>query len=54
VLKQPYVRWQGLDSELNVSKKLHQSLMTAQEDPAAEEDEESNLNFSSLLTEKLK
>jgi hypothetical protein len=28
--------------------------MTAQEDPVAEEEEESKLNFPSLLTEKLK
>jgi hypothetical protein len=54
VLKQPYVLLQGLVSELNVLKKLHLFPMTAREGPVAEEEEESNLNFPSLLTEKLK
>jgi hypothetical protein len=39
---------------LNASKKLHQFRMTAQDGQAAEEEEESKLNFPSLLTEKLK
>ena len=52
--KQPFVHWQGLGSALNASKKSHQYPMTAQEDPAAEEEEESKLSFPSLLTEKLK
>jgi hypothetical protein len=39
---------------LTVSKKLRQSPMTAQDGLVAEEEEESNLNFPSLLTEKLK
>jgi hypothetical protein len=54
VLKQLYVLWQGLVSVLNVLKKLHLFPMTAQEGLVAEEEEESNLNFPSLLTEKLK
>jgi hypothetical protein len=54
VLKQPYVLLQGLVSVLNALKKLHQFPTTAREGPAAEEEEESNLNFPSLLTEKLK
>jgi hypothetical protein len=48
------VRWQGSVSKLNASKKLHQFPMTAQEGLVAEEEEESKLNFPSLLTEKLK
>ncbi len=52
--RQLYVRWQGLGSVLNALKKLHQFRMTAQEGPAAEEEEESKLSFPSLLTEKLK
>jgi hypothetical protein len=48
------VHLQGLVSELNESKKLHLFPTTAQEGPVAEEEEESNLNFPSLLTEKLK
>jgi hypothetical protein len=39
---------------LNVSKKLHLFHMMAREGLVAEEEEESNLNFPSLLTEKLK
>jgi hypothetical protein len=54
VLKQPYVHWQGLVSVLNVLKKLRLFRMTAREGLVAEEEEESNLNFPSLLTEKLK
>jgi hypothetical protein len=54
VLKQPYVLLQGLVSVLNVLKKLRQFPMTAQDGQVAEEEEESNLNFPSLLTEKLK
>ena len=46
--------WQDLVSVLNALKKLHLFPMTAQEGLAAEEEEESNLNFPSLLTEKLK
>jgi hypothetical protein len=53
-LKQPYALWQGLVSALNVLKKLHLFPMMAQEGLVAEEEEESNLNFPSLLTEKLK
>jgi hypothetical protein len=48
------VRWQDSGSELNALKKLHQFPMTAPDDLAAEEEEESKLNFPSLLTEKLK
>jgi hypothetical protein len=39
---------------LNASKKLRQFLMMVREGLAAEEEEESKLNFPSLLTEKLK
>jgi hypothetical protein len=54
VHKQRYVHWQGLVSVSSVSKKLHQFPMMAQEGLAAEGEEESNLNFPCLLTEKLK
>jgi hypothetical protein len=39
---------------LTALKKLRQFPMMAQEGLAVEEEEESNLNFPSLLTEKLK
>jgi hypothetical protein len=48
------VHWQGLGSVLNALKRLRQFPMTVQEDPAVEEEEESKINFPSLLTEKLK
>jgi hypothetical protein len=48
------VHWQGLGSVLNASKRLRQFRTTVQEDLAAEEEEESKINFPSLLTEKLK
>jgi hypothetical protein len=48
------VHWQGSVSELNALKKLRQFPMMAPEGLVAEEEEESNLNFPSLLTEKLK
>jgi hypothetical protein len=54
VLKQLYVLLQGSVSVLNALKKLHLFPMMAQEGLVAEEEEESNLNFPSLLTEKLK
>ncbi len=54
VLKLLYERWQDLVSKLNALKKLHQFHTTAQEDLVVEEEEESKLNFPSLLTEKLK
>jgi hypothetical protein len=54
VHKQLYARWQGSASKLNVLKKSHQFHMTVLDDLAAEEEEESKLNFPSLLTEKLK
>jgi hypothetical protein len=54
VLKQLSVLLQGLVSVLSVSKKLHLFPMMAREGLVAEEEEESNLNFPSLLTEKLK
>jgi hypothetical protein len=43
-----------LGSVLSALKKLRQFPMTVHEDLAAEEEEESKLNFHSLLTEKLK
>jgi hypothetical protein len=52
--RQLFARWQDSDLELSVLKKLHQFRMTARDDLAAEEEEESKLNFPSLLTEKLK
>jgi hypothetical protein len=54
VLKQPYVLLPGSVSVLNVLKKLHQFPMMVLEGLVAEEEEESNLHFPSLLTEKLK
>ena len=45
--------WQGLVSELNASKKLHQSPMTVQEGQVAEEAEESNLQFSFFINRKI-
>jgi hypothetical protein len=48
------VLWQDSASELNALKKLHRYPTTVQEGQVAEEEEESNLNFPSLLTEKLK
>jgi hypothetical protein len=52
--KQPSERWQDSVSALNALKKLLQFPMTAQEDLVAEEEEESKLSSSPLLTEKLK
>jgi hypothetical protein len=52
-LKQPYVLSQDSVSELNALKKLHQFLMTAQEGPVAEEDEESNLQLSFFINRKI-
>jgi hypothetical protein len=42
------VHWQGLASVLNASKRLRQFPMMVQEDLAAEEEEESKLNFPSF------
>ena len=54
VPKQLFVHRQISASELNALRKSHQFPTMAQEGPVAEEEEESNLNFPSLLTEKLK
>jgi hypothetical protein len=48
------VHWRGLGFVLNALKKLRPFHMMVQEDLAAEEEEESKLNFPSLLREKLK